>query len=121
MGGEAGDGGVGRDVADDGGSGGDNGPLPYLNAWDYRCSGAYPGAFADVDVGTEGRVGGNVYKVGEFTLVVDGDAGIDVAVFYIRLDYRALHDDRSGTYGCIFRNNSGRMERWWRCRRSSVR
>ena len=103
-----------RYVADDCGSGGDRGPLAYLDAWDYCCSGTDPGAFADVDVAAEGRVGGDVDVVTDYTFVVYGGSCVDDAVvsdFCVRLDYRALHHDRSGTNGCIFRNNSGRMDR----------
>lgn len=52
--------------------------------------------------------------VAEHTFVIDGCTSIDNTVpadFYVRLDYCALHDGGDGGYGCIFRNNSGRMDR----------
>lgn len=54
-----------------------------------------------MDVGTEGRVGGDVDKVGEFTLVVDGGDGVDGAGALdscVRLDeWRLASHDRIGT------------------------
>lgn len=61
MGGEAGDGGLGRDVGDYGGSGGYDGPLAYLYAGDYGRCGSYPGSFGDRDVGAEGWVGSTLW------------------------------------------------------------
>lgn len=124
MGGEAGDGGVGRDVADDGGTGGYSSPLPYLDAWDDSRTSSYPGTFADVDVTAEGCVGGDVDVVSDFTFVVDGGASVDNTMstdLYIGLDYCTLHDYGTGTYGCVFRNNSGRMDRGGVHKRISVR
>lgn len=124
MGGEAGDGGVGRDVADDGGTGGYSSPLPYLDAWDDSRTSSYPGTFADVDVTAEGCVGGDVDVVSDFTFVVDGGASVDDTMstdIYIGLDYRTFLQDCTFFDICIFRNDGGRMDRSGVHQRISVR
>lgn len=66
--------------------------------------------FADVDVAGDGSVGRYVIIIVSFTFMVDG--GFSVYDEYLsRIEFVLVFDSFWNAEGCVFRKNSGRIDR----------